>query len=243
MAVVVLPGLLLCMYRHTPLAADLRLAVALQAVLQGQMLRSALSPAFTFSEFAAARCRLVCLFLAAPPPRAAPPPPREGAVRAPCPFHPRRGSGTASDQRSWSEDRARRTAAASAPSLERCPGSPLGPGAGRAPGGGGRRSARSRGPGSPAPSALRHGCGGRRRLPAPVPARPGAARRQRAAHQGLRAPRRHHLLQGTARPAGATGSGRALGTGEGGGGGGVGRQAAGRPGARRPCAPPRMPQQ
>lgn len=78
MAVVVLPGLLLCMYRHTPLAADLRLAVALQAVLQGQMLRSALSPAFTFSEFAAARCRLVCLFLAAPPPRAAPPPEGRG---------------------------------------------------------------------------------------------------------------------------------------------------------------------
>uniref|UniRef100_A0A8C4TV98 Endoplasmic reticulum resident protein 29 n=1 Tax=Falco tinnunculus TaxID=100819 RepID=A0A8C4TV98_FALTI len=67
-------------------------------------------------------------------------------------------------------------------------------GAGRAPGGG-RRSARSRGSSSSAPSALRHGCGGRRRLPAPLPARPGAARRQRAAHQGLRAPRRHHLLQ------------------------------------------------
>lgn len=65
---------------------------------------------------------------------------------------------------------------------------------------------------SPTPSALRHGCGGRCRLAAPLLARLGAAR-QRAAHQGLRAPRHHHLLQGTARPEGAAGLSGALGEG------------------------------
>lgn len=65
---------------------------------------------------------------------------------------------------------------------------------------------------SPTPSALRHGCGGCCRLGAPLLARPGAAW-QRAAHQGLRAPRHHHLLQGTAHPEGAAGLSRALGKG------------------------------
>lgn len=94
-----------------------------------------------------------------------------------------------------------RTAWAPPPAPQRC----------RSPGGPGRRGGARRAPGgvrravtwprSSAPSALRHGCGGCRRLGAALPARPGAARRQHAAHQGLRAARHHHLLQGTARRA------------------------------------------
>lgn len=216
--------------------ANLCVAVALQAVPAGP--DPATCPFACFHLLCTCCWKPpACIYICGGSPTACCPPRRGAARHLPCPFHPRRGSGTALAQRLRCEHppKAAPPGPGSGPAALP-PLSPVGPGAGRAPGGG-RRSTRSRGPGNLAPSALRHGCGGRRRLPAPLPARPGAARRQRATHQGLRAPRRHHLLQGTVPPGGRCRVWHSAG-GDGGGGGG---ERAAAPGPRRPCAPWRRP--